>query len=131
MDGVATRSRFLPSISYCASVSHAACSRRCIDSCRLLGEGAGTKLLLTSVVGPLITQRFRDGAPFLLLRETPPKEGRGGGVRSVVTTVLILVILNSNTLSPCLTPAFIRTTQGSRCGTGACICLLCFITSNI
>ena len=45
------------------------------------GEGRGmegrgrTHLLLALVIWPLTTHPFRDGAPFLLLRETPPTFG--------------------------------------------------------
>ena len=52
---------------------------------RSRGEGSGgTHLLLVIVICPLTTQPFRDGAPFLLLIETPPTFGcsRGGGILS-------------------------------------------------
>ena len=39
---------------------------------RDMGGRGGTHLLLDSVVWPLTTHPFRDGAPFLLLIETPP-----------------------------------------------------------
>ena len=38
--------------------------------------GGGTHLLLALAIWPLTTHPFRDGAPFLLLIETPPTFGR-------------------------------------------------------
>ena len=38
--------------------------------------GGGTLSLLALVIVPLTTHPFRDGAPFLLLVETPPTYGR-------------------------------------------------------
>ena len=40
------------------------------------GEGRRTRLLLALVIWPFTTHSFRDGAPFLLLLETPPTVGR-------------------------------------------------------
>ena len=40
--------------------------------CRPGGRGEGTRLLLALDNGPLTMRPFRDGAPFLLLIETPP-----------------------------------------------------------
>ena len=40
------------------------------------GEASRTHLLLVFVIRPFTTHPFRDGAPFLLLVETPPTFGR-------------------------------------------------------
>ena len=84
------------------------CSTSCMEgdlhptrSCLGGGEGR-THLFLAFVSQPLTTYPFRDGAPFLLLTETPPTFGRSfRGFHIPVVHRNFLLVLSPSCFAPC------------------------------